>query len=207
VQARQSEYVDQGSGVSARMTISLIENVVSNAERRGLRTGEKRVEPRLADLQSSVSAIGGKVELVFEGEQEGPVNVARHLIGRAVKALFARRFPDAYKGKGKEAATNSAYRPIVEWFAGGRTVEISDDMPATEFYAALAAVPGVEKLARKHLQAETPGELGTAMEFVLEGLHQHSILSRERVDLGQVSYRDVLKSMFSGLAAADDDEE
>ena len=207
VQARQSEYVDQGSGVSARMTISLLENVVSNAERRGLRTGETRVTPRLADLQGSVSAISGKVELVFEGEQEGPVNVARHLIGRAVKALFARRFPDAYKGRGKEAATNPAYRPIVEWFSSGQTVEISDDMPAKEFHEALAAVPGVEKLARKHLQAETPDELGTAMEFVLEGLHQHSILSRERVDLGQVSYRDVLKSMFSGLAASEDDEE
>jgi magnesium chelatase subunit I len=207
VQARQSEYVDQGSGVSARMPISLLENVISNAERRGLRTGERRVVPRLADLQGSISAIGGKVELVFEGEQEGPVNVSRHLIGRAVKALFGRRFPDAYKGKGKEAATNPAYRPIVEWFSSGKTVEISDDMPARDFLEALAAVPGLERLARKHLEVTATDEVGTAMEFVLEGLHQHSILSRERVDLGQVSYRDVLKSMFSGLRAGEDDEE
>ncbi len=206
VQARQSEYVDQGSGVSARMTIALLENVISNAERRGLRTGETEVTPRLADLQGSVSAIGGKVELVFEGEQEGPINVARHLIGRAVKALFARRFPDAYRGKGKEAATNPVYRPIVEWFSAGKTVEISDEMPATDFHQALAVVPGLEALARKVLKAEGRDELGTAMEFVLEGLHQHSILSRERVDLGQVSYRDVLKSMFSGLRTGEDDE-
>jgi magnesium chelatase subunit I len=70
VQARKSEYVDQSSGVSARMTISLMENVVSNAERRGLRTGEAVVRPRLADLYGAVSAISGKVELVYEGEQD-----------------------------------------------------------------------------------------------------------------------------------------
>src|SRR5258705_12916637 len=115
VQARKSEYVDQSSGVSARMTISLMENVVSNAGRRGLRTGEAIVRPRLADLHGAISAISGKVELVYEGEQEGPASVARHLIGKAVKALFARTFPDAYKTRGKDAATAQAYRPIVEW--------------------------------------------------------------------------------------------
>jgi len=91
IQARQSEYVDQSSGVSARMTIALLENLTSNAERRGLKLGEAKVYPRLADLQGSVSAISGKIELVFEGEQEGPLNVARHLIGRGVKSLFSVR--------------------------------------------------------------------------------------------------------------------
>jgi magnesium chelatase subunit I len=207
VQARKSEYVDQTSGVSARMTIALLENVVSNAERRGIRTGENEVEPRLADLQGAISAISGKVELVFEGEQEGPLSVARHLIGRGVKAVFARRFPDAYKTRGKDASTNAAYRPVVDWFAAGKTVEVSDEMPADQFHAALREVSGLEALAKAHLGAATPRSLGPAMEFVLEGLHQHSILSRERVDLGQISYGDMLKSMFSGARGGDEDDE
>jgi magnesium chelatase subunit I len=206
VQARQSEYVDQGSGVSARMTISLIENLISNAERRGLKLGEQRIYPRLGDLQGSVSAISGKVELVFEGEQEGPLNVARHLIGRGVKALFSRTFPDAYASRGKDASTNPAYRSVVEWFSTGKSVEVSDDMTCGEYYEALAQVDGVEALARKYLKTEGPEQIGPAMEFVLEGLHQHSILSRERVDIGQVSYRDMLNSMFSGLQTSEDDE-
>jgi magnesium chelatase subunit I len=207
VQARKSEYVDQTSGVSARMSIALLENVVSNAERRGLRRGEAVVVPRLADLQGAVSAISGKVELVFEGEQEGPLNVARHLIGRGVKALFARTFPDAYRSKGKDASASAVYRPVIEWFAAGKTVEISDETPGREFHAALAQVGGLEALARKHLEAKGPEELGPGMELVLEGLHQHSILSRERVDVGQVTYKDMLKSMFSGLRAGEDEDD
>ena len=97
IQARKSEYVDQNSGVSARLTIALLENVVSNAERRGLLTAEKRVVTRVCDLQSAVSAVSGKVELVLEGEQEGAHNVARALQGRGVRSLFSQRFPDAFK--------------------------------------------------------------------------------------------------------------
>jgi magnesium chelatase subunit I len=207
VQARTSEYVDQSSGVSARMTISLMENVISNAERRGLRTGEPVVRPRLADLQGAIAAISGKVELVYEGEQEGPTNVARHLIGKAVKAQFARTFPDAYKTKGKDPSTNQVYRTIVEWFASGKTVEISDETPADALYQELRQVTGLEAVAAKHMSVKGPVELGPAMEFVLEGLHQNSILSRDRTDTGGVSYRDMLKSMFSGFRAGDGDDD
>jgi magnesium chelatase subunit I len=208
IQARKSEYVDQSSGVSARMTISLLENVVSNAERRGLRTGEKVVWPRLADLYGAVAAISGKVELVYEGEQEGPTNVARHLIGRAVKSLFAKNFPDAFRtrARGKDPAATEAYKPMVEWFAGGQGVEISDESSAQDLYDELAVVPGLEGLARKHLGVERVEEVGPAMEFVLEGLHQNSILSRQRVDGGGTAYGDMLKSMFSGFQAEDDDQ-
>jgi magnesium chelatase subunit I len=193
--------------VSARMTISLMENVISNAERRGLRTGEPVVRPRLADLQGAIAAISGKVELVYEGEQEGPTNVARHLIGKAVKAQFARTFPDAYKTKGKDPSTNQVYRTIVEWFASGKTVEISDETPADALYQELRQVTGLEAVAAKHMSVKGPVELGPAMEFVLEGLHQNSILSRDRTDTGGVSYRDMLKSMFSGFRAGDGDDD
>src|SRR5438093_6789919 len=136
IQARKSEYVDQNSGVSARLPIALIENLVSNAERRALRSKETRVLARVCDLQQAVSAVSGKVELVLEGEQEGTLNVARALLGRGVKSLFTQRFPDAYKPRRarsaaaqqaeSEAMASSEYRPILEWFATGNHVEISD---------------------------------------------------------------------------------
>ena len=217
VQARKSEFVDQNSGVSARLPIALIENLVSNAERRGLVTGEKKVWARVCDLQHTVSAVSVKAELVLEGEQEGAMNVARALLGRGVKAMFSQRFPDAYKPKRKTAAARAAegsgagegelasseYRPILEWFASGNHVAISDDMPQAEYARQLATVKGLERLAAKHLEPASPEEAAVAMELALEGLHQNSILSRERVDGVTTAYKDMLKSMLSGFAADD----
>jgi magnesium chelatase subunit I len=212
VQARKSEYVDQNSGVSARLPIALIENLVSNAERRGLLTGEPKVITRICDLQQAVSAVSGKVELVLEGEQEGALNVARALLGRGVKALFAERFPDAYKPKrsrrsgtapapseGEELAS-SEYRPLLEWFAAGNHIAISDDMPQAEYAKHLGAVKGLERLVAKHLEPASAEEAAVGMELVLEGLHQNSILSRERTDGSTTAYKDMLKSMLSGFA-------
>ncbi|HZM14955.1 MAG TPA: magnesium chelatase [Candidatus Krumholzibacteria bacterium] len=92
-EARRSEFVDQSSGVSARVSIAAYENLLSNLERRALATGEEPVRPRILDLQAMVPALSGKIELVYEGEQQGPDAVARHLIGQAVKTVFARHFP------------------------------------------------------------------------------------------------------------------
>ena len=205
IQARESEYVDQNSGVSARMTIALAENVASNAERRALLLGEKSAVARICDLTHSTSAVSGKVELVLEGEQEGPLNVARHLIGRGVKAFFARKFPSAFPPKKRrnepadESLAGSEYREILEWFAAGKSVEVGDDNTDAEFLAGLDAVKGLRKVATKHLKPESDGELAVAMELVLEGLHQHSILTREHVDGRAITYRDMFKSMFSSL--------
>jgi magnesium chelatase subunit I len=208
IQARKSEYVDQNSGVSARLPIALIENLVSNAERRGLRTGETRVLTRVCDLANAVSGVSGKVELVLEGEQEGALNVARALLGRGIKALFAQRLPDAYKprkGRGAQAAgegeslASSEYRPILEWFSSGHHVEIADDMPHGDYARQLAGVKGLGPLAAKYLEPRDTEEAAVAMELVLEGLHQNSILSRERTDGAVTAYKDMLKSMLSGL--------
>ncbi len=208
IQARRSEYVDQNSGVSARLPIALLENLVSNAERRGLRTGEDHVVTRVCDLQNAVSAVSGKVELVLEGEQEGALNVARALLGRGVKALFAQRFPDAFKPKGRkqrgvthdegEQAT-SEYRPILEWFSNGNQLSIGDDVPGADFAKALHGVKGLPQLASKYLEPKDADEAAVAMELILEGLHQSSMLSRERTDTATTEYKDMLKSMLSGL--------
>ncbi len=208
VQARKSEYVDQNSGVSARLPIALIENVVSNAERRGLATGETQAWARVCDLQHAVSAVSGKVELVLEGEQEGALNVARALLGRGVKALFDQRFPDAFKPQRKrrepsadesESLATSEYRPILEWFSAGGHVEIADDLAQPEYARRLAAVRGLAPLAAKHLAPTGPEEHALAMELVLEGLHQNSMLSRERSDGMTTEYKDMLKQMLSGF--------
>ncbi len=225
IQARKSEYVDQNSGVSARLPIALIENLISNAERRGLVTGEARVVTRVCDLQQAVSAVSGKVELVLEGEQEGALNVARALLGKGLKALFSQRFPDAYKPRRSRAAARGAesggaashaggagaeselatseYRPILEWFASGNHLEVADDMPQVEFAKRLGSVKGLAALAAKYLEPKNPEEAAVAMELVLEGLHQNSMLSRERTDGAVTAYKDMLKSMLSGLGADD----
>src|SRR5258708_37896468 len=91
--ARRSEFVDQSAGVSARMPIAARELVVSNLERRALKTREAVVAPRLVDLFATLPAITGKVEMVFEGEQQGAEIVAKKLIGDAVKVLFEAKFP------------------------------------------------------------------------------------------------------------------
>jgi magnesium chelatase subunit I len=235
IQARKSEYVDQNSGVSARLPIALIENLVSNAERRGLKTGEPRVVTRVCDLQHAVSAVSGKVELVLEGEQEGALNVARALLGRGVKSMFSQRLPSAFKprrargaGAGPRAGSASPrgefgergaetargaepgapeaetlaaseYRVVLDWFASGNHVQVSDDMPQAEYARSLSGVKGLATLAGKYLHPANPDECAVAMELVLEGLHQHSMLSRERGDDATTSYRDMLKSMLSGL--------
>jgi magnesium chelatase subunit I len=210
IQARHSEYVDQNSGVSARLPIALMENLFSNAERRGLVTGEPRVVARVCDLQQAVSAVSGKVELVLEGEQEGALNVARALLGRGIKSLFAQRFPDAFKprrvrrGPAPAAGTApepapSEYRTVLEWFTSGHHVAIADDMPQAEYASQLTAVRGLAALAGQYLEPKDAGEAAVAMEFVLEGLHQNSMLSRERTDDARTSYKDMLKTMLSGI--------
>ncbi len=216
-QARKSEFVDQGSGVSARLSISAMENVVSNCERRALRTGENRVMARICDLYAAVPAITGKIELVYEGEREGAVAVARRMVGQAVQAAFKRSFPDAYvskpaKSRGarpgpgtKDAPLDdTVYKPVLDWFAKGNRVEINDGMTAEEYARALGAVPGLRPLAESHLRP-AEDELALAMEFVLEGLHQCSLIAREDLE-SAVSYKDMLKSMFESMGASRGEE-
>ena len=204
VQARKSSYVDQSSGVSVRMTIALLENLISNAERRAIRTGERRQAVRLCDLQHAIASITGKVELVYEGEQEGSVAVAKHLVGKAVKEIFAKYFPDAYKAKEKNEGSPSDYDPIFRWFATGKKVEISDELPTREFHQRLSQVNGLEDLPKRYLPLRDPAELPTAMEFVLEALHQNSILAKERTDEAALAYSDMFSTMLGKPEEAED---
>ncbi len=203
IQGRGSEYVDQTSGVSARLPIAARELLVSQVERRVMRLGDQAgPEPRLIDLGQLVAAVTGKVELVYEGEQEGPMKVARHLIGSASRTLFDRHFPDVIReGETPERggqAKSDCYKPVLDWFAAGNRVELSDSQPDAAYRRALEAVPGLRALAERYLPASTPATLPLGMELVLEGLHQHALLAKEESATG-ASYSDMLGIMMRGL--------
>lgn len=175
IQARTSAFVDQNSGVSARLTIALLENTISNAERRAVATGARVTTPRVADLFAAISAITGKIELVYEGEREGPLPVARALLGKAVKVVFDRVLPDPYA----EPSGTKVYEKLQKFFATGNRVTVSDRTSEAEYMKELTRVPELESLARNFFGGEEGDALGAAMELILEGLHQASILSKE----------------------------
>ncbi|MCS6999446.1 MAG: magnesium chelatase [Bacteroidota bacterium] len=204
--ARQSEYVDQSSGVSARMTIALMELIVSNAERRAILNGEKVVSVRVLDFQRALAAITGKIELVFEGEQEGAVKVAKALIGKAVRELFVRYAPDPLaKPKSGE---RDPYAAIVAYFEQDNTVELDDELPTADYYARLAAVPDLERIATTYIVPDTddPAVRAVAMELVLEALHNCSKLAKEERTHG-VTYSGMLGTLLRGRLREDDLEE
>ena len=205
VEARQSEYVDQKSGVSARMTISCLEDLVSNVERRAVVTNERETSPRICDLHAMIPAITGRLELVYEGEQEGPRTVAAALITRAVRRVFGRCFPvpsESSRGGPSAGAddegANDEYATIVNWFDTGNSVNLSDRMTTEEYRAALERVPGLRGVAERAGSDLLEGvEIHTVMEFVLEGLCAYSQLSKDRLIDGQSVYRDVMSEILS----------
>jgi magnesium chelatase subunit I len=202
-EARKSEYVDQKSGVSARFTISAMENLVSNAERRAILVGDRTIVPRICDLAHALPGMTGKVELVFEGEQEGPAKVSKALVGKAVREVFKRYFPDPLKKRTKQQSDSRQqedpdYGKIIAWFEAGNRIEIADDMPFDQFLAELDKVKGLRDTTRKHLQMPETNkhELASAMEFVLDGLHQSSRLAKDEVDR-TTAYKDLVGSIFT----------
>lgn len=206
VEARKSEFVDQKSGVSARLTISFLENLVSNSERRSYMTGDADLVPRICDLYAALSAVTGKIELVYEGEQEGVANVSKGLMGKALKQIFLSYFPDPYVAMKK---TNNDYQKVVAWFKHDRKIDVSDALSNAAYVKTLNSVEGLKDLTLKYLPGTrdmSPIQLAVGMEFVLEGLHQNSMLSRDEV--GPVrTYSDMLNRMFSSLKREPDEDD
>ncbi len=202
-EARSSEYVDARSGVSARLTISAYENLVSAAERRALLFGEEKTAVRISDFWGVIPAITGKIELVYEGEQEGPAKVAQILIGKAVRSMFSQYFPNPEQFK-KEGQVNP-YQKIINWFGEGNALDLVNDCSAADYRNALVKVPGLHELVKsyhKDLDADTHLFL---MEFALHGLAEYSFLSKHLIDDG-LQFRDLLSSMFGGGEPEVDDE-
>lgn len=197
VEARKSEYVDKKSGVSARLTISSFENLISAAERRALLNNESGTFVRMSDFWGVVPSITGKIELVYEGEQEGPMIVARNLIGKAIRTLFAQHFPDP--GKLKKQKQENPYRKISDWFGSGNTADLMLDVPAKQYAAELKKVAGLEDVVNKFYPDAKGDEKLFMMEFVLHGLAEHSLLSKYMLEAG-VQFKDVLGAVFTEKA-------
>ena len=193
-EARQSEYIDAKSGVSARLTISAYENLISTAERRMLLNNEKETYLRIADIYGIVPSITGKIELVYEGEQEGPSKVAYILIGKAVKSLFQNYFPSPEKSKKNH--DNSSYQTIINWFSKGNVVDILSNVSEKEYEETLKSVPGLKEIVKKHQPKLDEKSQLLLMEFVLHGLAEYSMLSKFKLENG-VQFKDMLSSMFT----------
>jgi len=193
IEARKSEYVDAKSGVSARLTISAYESLVSAAELRMLKNGHSYSYARIADLYAAVPAINGKVELVYEGEQEGPAIVAQNLITLAIRNTFTQLFPDP--GKLKKKKESSEYAAITEWFGAGNAVDLMDDENDKEHTATLHGIDGLEALVRRHHPTARGTEQLALMEFVLHGLAAHSLISRNKLTRG-IGFNDLFSSLL-----------
>ncbi|MDG1572956.1 AAA family ATPase [Robiginitalea sp. M366] len=195
-EARDSEYVDRKSGVSARTSITALENLMSTAERRMLRNGDTETWVRLSDYMGVIPAITGKIELVYEGEQEGADTVAAHLIEEAVKTLFDRYFPSIQKLEHKDAET--PYDEIVQWFFEGEGLELEDEVTDAVYRDLLDSV---KPLGRLVTQQQPDADVDTRyflMELALWGLVAHEKLSKSRFSEG-FQFKDLYGNFIRGL--------
>ncbi|MFY0607233.1 MAG: magnesium chelatase [Cyclobacteriaceae bacterium] len=196
IEARDSEYVDAKSGVSARLTISAYENLISAAERRMLVNNESKTFVRVSDFVGVIPAITGKVELVYEGEQEGPGIVAQNLVGKAIRTQFVDYFPDPEKLR-KQKTVKNPYKEIIDWFGEGNMVDLINDYSAKDYEKELLQVPGLESLVVEKHGKNQPNEFKLfLMEFALHGLAEYSALSKHSLERG-MQFKDLLSSMLS----------
>lgn len=194
VEARTSEFVDPKSGVSARLTISAYESLVSTAELRFLKGSQPYTFARISDLYGSVPSINGKIELVYEGEQEGPAVIAQNLISMAIRNLFVQLFPDPAKLKRKKESSD--YSSITNWFAQGNIIDLLDHEKDKVYISALTIVDGLEDLVAKYHPEARGAERYALMEFALHGLAEHSLLSKNKL-LEGVTFKDLFGSLLN----------
>ena len=190
--ARESEFIDDKSGVSARLSISGYENLVSTAERRMLINNEKKTSARIIDFWGVVPAVTGKVELVYEGEQEGPYMVAMALLSSAIKTTFLEHFPnpDSLK-KGQD---RDPYGTIRAWFSGGNELDLINDASDKDYRIALNNVAGLRKLAERYVKVKGD-DAYIYMELALHGLAEFNIINKDILE-SSLSFRDLLANML-----------
>ena len=195
-EARNSEYVDAKSGVSARTSITAFENLLSTAERRTLLNGAIETAVRLSDFVGVIPSITGKIELVYEGEQEGADGVASILIDDAVKSLFATYFPKINKLERKDEKT--PYDELTHWFFEGEGFELLDDYTDAEYKRALDTIPALNNIIKEY-QPDFPKEDTYFLkELLLWGLVAYKKLSKHRFTEGY-QFKDLYGSFINGL--------
>ncbi|MBP6024028.1 magnesium chelatase [Ferruginibacter sp.] len=199
-EARGSELVDKKSGVSARLTISAYENAVSAAERRAIINGEKETQVWLSDLIGIIPSITGKIELVYEGEQEGPYQVAFNLLEKAIRTQFGLYFPnpDSLKKKSRKDATpeDNPYKAITRWFDAGNALNTFFETKDEDKVQLLYKVDGLHALVKKYFKGANEKENALLMEFVLHGLAAYSLISKKVLE-GKIEFKDLMGSMLN----------
>ena len=191
-EARDSEYIDEKSGVSARLPISALEHLVAAGELRALRNESDRTTIRVTDLLAVVPAVNGKVELVYEGEQEGAAGVALALVSKAIRREFPTVFPDLESVK--RGKVEDPYQPIVAWF-NRNDLSVLRDQTDAEHAAALDAVAGLRDVVEKYCPGVDGEETLANMEFVLHGLAAYNEIGQSVVG-SDITFGDLIGNLF-----------
>jgi magnesium chelatase subunit I len=195
-EARESEYIDNKSGVSARMSITAYENLLSTAERRALKAGVDKTTLRLSDFMGIIPAITGKVELVYEGEQEGAATVAQNLLGSAIHTFFPAYFPTIEKLEKPNEKT--PYTDLIEWFFAESGFELLDEASDEEYQRILGAIVPLEILVKQYQPDLAKEDKFFMKEFILWALVEHNKLSKDRISKGY-QFKDIYGSYISKL--------
>jgi magnesium chelatase subunit I len=211
-EARGSELVDKKSGVSARLTISAFENAFSAAERRAILNREISTQVWISDLVGIIPSITGKVELVYEGEQEGPFQVAMNLLERSIRTQFLQYFPnpDVVKKRNRPRVEGAPkeenpYRAIINWFDKGNHLNLSFNTTDKEKTRVLKTVDGLKELVKNTFGQANESQQALLMEFVLHGLSAYSLISKQILE-NKIEFKDLIGSMMN-LGKKDFEEE
>ena len=214
-EARNNEYVDKKSGVSARLTIAAFENAVSAAERRSIINNEKGTQVWISDLVGIIPSITGKIELVYEGEQEGPFQVSMNLLDKSIRSQFIQYFPNPELLKKRRNANSkepakeeeNPYRSITRWFDSGNSVDVFLNVSDKSKYLQLYKVDGLHALVKKYFPHANETENALLMEFVLHGLAAYSLISKKIIE-NKIEFKDLMGSMVNlGTASYSSDDD
>ena len=175
-EARACNEINQASGVSVRVTINNYESLISNAEKRAVRLGEREIVPRITDLHALAASTAGKIELEYAGEEKSGEELIERLLNRAVLKVFDRLLKV------------DNLKDVAEYFEKGWGVEVSDMMKAEEYLDGVKAIPGLREGIRILGGVESPGFIAAASEFILEGLHLHQKVNKD-LEGGRYTYR------------------
>lgn len=195
-EARKSEYVDPKSGVSTRMSITAFENLISTVERRQLITQDSKTSVRMGDFLGIIPAINGKIELVYEGEQEGATEVAHHLISSAIKTLFTNYFPKIEKLEKPDE--QGPYDELLGWFFKENELFIEDNTNDKIHQKSMDEIPALKKIMKKFQSDLDEKDYYFKAEFLLWGLEAHQKLNKLRTFEG-IQFKDSLGSFINRL--------
>jgi magnesium chelatase subunit I len=195
-EARKSEFVDAKSGVSTRMSITAFENLISTAERRLLITHDANTSIRMSDFLGIITAINGKIELVYEGEQEGAGEVAYHLISSAIKSLFPLYFPKIEKLE--KPNVEGPYDQLLAWFFKENELFLEDVSDEKNYQKSLDSIPEIKKIMKVFHPEIDSKDYYFMVEFLLWGLEANQKLNKLRTFEG-IQFKDTLGSFINRL--------